>query len=111
MPQWVGFCAGRWTSSTEARRQYVTRMFIRHSVADYGAWRKVYDALDSERKPMGVTGAAVFRGTDDENDITVWHDFTTVDEAKAFAVWPRLKAAMDEAGVTNAPSIWFVNEA
>lgn len=89
----------------------MTRMFIRHSVADYGAWRKVYDALDSERKPMGVTGAAVFRGADDDNDITVWHDFNTVDEAKAFAAWPRLKAAMDEAGVTNPPIIWFVDEA
>jgi hypothetical protein len=86
-------------------------MFVRHSVADFGAWRKVYDAFDSERKTMGVTGTAVFRGTDDGNDITAWHDFKTVDEAKPFAAWPRLKAAIDEAGVTSPPVIWNVNEA
>ena len=89
----------------------MTRMFVRHSVADFGAWRKVYDAFDSERKTMGWTGAAVFRGADNVNDITAWHDFKSVDEAKAFAAWPRLEAAMDEAGVTSPPVIWFANEA
>ncbi len=89
----------------------MVRLFVRHSVNDYDAWRKVYDAFDEERRPMGVIGDAVFRGVDDGNDVTAWHDFTTVEEAKAFAGWPRLKQAMDEAGVAGEPQIWFVTEA
>jgi hypothetical protein len=38
----------------------MTRMFVRHNVADYKAWRKAYDDFDAERKALGVTGHAVF---------------------------------------------------
>ena len=89
----------------------MVRMFVRHSVTDYNTWRKVYDVFDDERRTMGVVGAAVFRGADDGNDVTAWHDFATLDEAKAFAVWPRLKEAMGEAGVAGEPQIWLVTEA
>ena len=89
----------------------MVRMFVPHSVSDYEAWRKVYDAFDQERAPMGVTGEAVFRGVDDANDVTAWHDFATAEEAKAFAAWPRLKEAMGEAGVAGQPQIWFVTQA
>jgi len=30
-------------------------LFVRHTVSDYTAWRKVYDDLDATRKSMGVT--------------------------------------------------------
>jgi len=89
----------------------MVRMFVRHRVNDFEAWRKVYDAFDAERGAMGVTGAAVFRGAEDGSDITAWHDFATLEEAKAFAAWPRLKEAMGEAGVAGEPQIWFVTEA
>jgi len=84
----------------------MVRMFVRHQVAEYDQWRKVYDSFDAERAPMGVKGDAVFQGVDDGNDVTVWHDFDTIEEARGFAQWPRLKEAMDEVGVTSAPDIW-----
>lgn len=87
------------------------RMYVRHEVADYAAWRKTYDAFDVTRKKMGVTAQAVYRSADNPNDITVTHDFKTAEAAKAFAASPELKAAMEQAGVTNAPQIWFTNRA
>jgi hypothetical protein len=84
------------------------RMYVRHDVADYAAWRQVYDAFDNERRGLGVKGQAVYRSVDDANDVTVWHDFATVEAAKAFAASPNLKGAMQKAGVKGPPQIWFV---
>lgn len=84
------------------------RMYIRHDVTDYAAWRKVYDGFDAERRGQGVSGHAVYRSIDNPNDVTVWHDFKSAEAAKAFASSPALKGAMQNAGVKGPPSIWFV---
>lgn len=88
----------------------MTRLFVRHNVADYQAWRRVYDDFDAERKTLGVTAHTVFQSIDDPNDVTVWHDFSTPQSAKNFASSPRLKDLMGKAGVKGVPQIWFVSE-
>ena len=88
----------------------MTRLFIRHSVRDYDQWRKHYEAFGEKRDTMGVTGAAVFRSPEDPGDVTVWHDFATLEKAQAFAASPKLKAAMAGAGVVSAPQFWFAEQ-
>lgn len=83
------------------------RMFVRHPVADYTAWREVYDAFDAERTEMGVSAHGVFRAVDDPSDLTVYHDFDSVEAARAFADSTRLREAMVEAGVMGEPLIWM----
>ena len=85
------------------------RIYVRHDVTDYAAWRKAYDAFDAKRRKMGVTGHD--RSIDDANDVTVTHDFTNAEKAKAFASSPDLKAAMEKAGVKGTPQIWFTTRA
>jgi hypothetical protein len=89
----------------------VIRMFVRHQVNDYGKWRKVYDGFESERKRMGVTGAAVYTGANGDRDVTVTHDFDNLEKAKAFAESPSLRQAMTSAGVAGQPTIWFTKSA
>jgi hypothetical protein len=89
----------------------MVRLFVRHNVADYDAWRKVYDEFDAERRPMGVTGDAVFQSIEDPNDVTVWHDFAGADEAREFVSSEALRTAMQRAGVQGEPQIWFVTQA
>jgi quinol monooxygenase YgiN len=85
-------------------------LFVRHNVADYAAWRKVYDSVASMQKAGGVTAEAVYRSADDPNDVTVTHEFASIEAAKAFAGREDLKAAMQRAGVVGAPTIWFTNK-
>lgn len=89
----------------------MVRMYVRHSVKDYRAWRKAYNAFDAERRGMGVTGHAVYRALDDPNNVTVSHDFATKRKAESFATSDRLKEVMKGAGVKGRPTIWFVKEA
>jgi hypothetical protein len=87
------------------------RLFVRHSVADFAKWKQTYDDFDAERRAMGVVNQAVFTATDDPNDVTVWHDFETLESARGFADSPRLREVMSGAGVVGQPAIWFTNPA
>jgi hypothetical protein len=89
----------------------MVRLFVRHNVADYAAWRQVYDDFDEARKPMGVKDDAVFQSVDNPNDVTVWHDFDSADEARAFTASDELRNASQQAGVQGEPQIWVVTEA
>jgi len=86
------------------------RLFVRHEVADYGVWRKAFDAFAPTQKKLGVISSGVYRSADTPNDVTVIHDFHSVDKAKAFAASPELKAAMEKAGVKGAPQIWITTK-
>ena len=86
-------------------------MFVRHTVADAAAWRRIYDAFEPTRTALGVKGAAVYQGASDPNEITVTHEFASLEAAQAFAGSAELKAAMHDAGVVGAPTIWFAHRA
>ena len=88
----------------------MVRLFVRHPVADYAAWRQVYDDFDARRSEMGVSGHAIYQAVDDPNDVTVWHDFGTREAAEAFASSEELQSAMQKAGVQGRPTIWFAKE-
>ena len=83
------------------------RVFVQHKVADYAAWRKVYDAFDGTRKKLGVTAQAVYRVAGEPNNVVVTHDFATLAQAKAFAASPELKSTMEKAGVAGPPAVWI----
>lgn len=85
-------------------------LFVRHSVADYKTWRKGYDAFKPGQKAAGVLAEAVYQNTDDPNDVTVTHDFASLDAARAFLASPALRDAMANAGVVGAPTIWITTK-
>ena len=57
-------------------------MFVRHTVSDYRAWRKMYDDFAPVQAAMGITAKAVYQSADNPNDITVTHDFPSVGAAQ-----------------------------
>ena len=84
-------------------------LFARHKVKEFEAWKAAYDAFDEERKTLGVTSHGAYQSDDDPNEVTIYHHFKSMDEAKAFGDSPRLKEVMERAGVASAPDIWFAN--
>lgn len=85
-------------------------MFARHEVKDFAVWKSAYDAFDSERKSMGVTGHGIYQSDGNPNDVTVYHRFDTMDAAREFAGSERLKEIMSDAGVVGTPDVWLTNE-
>ncbi|HZV76024.1 MAG TPA: antibiotic biosynthesis monooxygenase [Conexibacter sp.] len=76
--------------------------FVLHRVADYDAWRRVYDDVADLQREGGVTDKAVYRAADDPSNVLVMHRFATADAARAFFQDPDLRAAMQKAGVDVA---------
>jgi heme-degrading monooxygenase HmoA len=74
-----------------------TISLVRHRVADFDAWRKVY-------AEHGVHAHQVLRSIENPNDVIVTHTFDSREAAKAFFAMPELKEAMSKAGV-NADSV------
>jgi hypothetical protein len=80
-------------------------------LSDYAAWRKVYDSVAPMQKAGGMTAEAVYRGVDDSNEVTVIHEFASIEAARAFARSADLKAAMQTAGVVGASTVWLADKA
>ena len=84
-------------------------LFVRQHVADYPAWRRAYDAFAPMQKKGGVIEESVYQAFDDPTDVTVTHEFATIEAAQAFAGSADLREAMQAAGLVGAPTIWFAN--
>jgi hypothetical protein len=81
-------------------------LFMRHTVGDFDAWKKAYDEFEPERKAAGVTSHGVYQADGSPTDVTVYHEFPTVEAARAFAGSTRLRQALLAMGVQGRPAIW-----
>ena len=77
-----------------------TVALIRHRVADYDAWKTVYDGFAPIQAEHGVHAHQVLRSIENPNDVIVTHTFDSREAARAFFAMPELKEAMSEAGVS-----------
>jgi heme-degrading monooxygenase HmoA len=85
-------------------------MLVRHKVKDFTKWKPVYDEHANVRKDSGSKGAHLFRNADNPNEVFVLYEWETVDKAKKFAQSENLRQKMQEAGVSEKPDIYFLNE-
>jgi len=81
---------------------------LRHSVADFDRWLEGYDAAGDLQKAEGIVGQAANRSIDDPAVAIVYHQAESFDTLRAFLANDKLKAKMQEAGVTSAPEVQFV---
>ena len=72
-------------------------MFVRHTVSDYQAWRKIYDDFAPIQKAKGVEAQAVYQAADNPNDIIVTQNFAAAAAAQTFVKSEELKKAMQKA--------------
>ena len=85
-------------------------LFVHHEVADYSAWKSVFDSSHDWRKHQGEHSCRIFRGVQNPNELSLlceWEDF---DKARAFIASEELKTRMAKAGVKGAPQIQYLTE-
>ena len=81
---------------------------VRHRVADFATWRKVYDSHRPQQKEAGLTERHVLRGTDVPNEIIIVFEAADLAKARAFASSADLRETMMRAGVQDKPDIYFM---
>jgi hypothetical protein len=85
-------------------------VLIHHEVADYVAWKAVFDSSLDWRQKHGERGCRIFRSAGNVNDLTLLFDWESLETARAFIASDELKARMAGAGVKGEPQVEFVIE-
>lgn len=76
-----------------------------HSVRDYAAWRRSFDAHQPQRRAAGFLSEDVHVGLKDPNLVAVYSVASDRAHAEAFINNPALAAAMESSGVLGRPQI------
>ncbi len=88
----------------------MTHLLVRSKVEDYAKWKPVFDGMGAIRKAYGSKGGHVFRSADNPNEVVVLLEWDSVEKARQFAQSDDLRKAMQEAGVSDQPNIYFLEE-
>jgi hypothetical protein len=83
-------------------------MLIRHKVADFAKWKSVYDTHASARQSAGLKEEHLLRNIEDPNEVILLFSAQDLNKAKAFAVSDDLREAMQKAGVSDKPNVYFL---
>lgn len=89
------------------KRDPLYGMIVIHPVADFDAWKQVYDEVEPIRRAGGVIGHAVNRSLADRNLVIVYHQAETLEALRAFSDSAELKSAMQRAGVSGPPKFTY----
>lgn len=84
-------------------------VLIIHEVADYPAWKSVFDGAAGIRKEAGERSYQVLKYESDPNKIVHFSTWTSIASAKAFFESERLVEIRRQAGV-RAPEFIYLEE-
>ena len=85
-------------------------VLIHHEVADYTAWKTIFDSNLDWRHKHGERSCRIFRSAGNVNDLTLFFEWDGLDSARAFLASDELKAKMASAGVKGPPQVDFLTE-
>jgi len=88
----------------------MTQILVRHRVNDYETWKKAFDEFVDIRKAGGEKAFKIWHSDGDANNLYIYFEWDTPENAKAFMNSPKLKEAMQKGGVAEAPDISFVTQ-
>ncbi|MDX8125725.1 antibiotic biosynthesis monooxygenase [Methylomonas sp. LW13] len=84
-------------------------VLIIHEVADYPAWKRIFDQAVEIRKRAGEISYQLLRYDDDANNIVHFSAWTSLDNARRFFESPELVEIREQAGV-KAPEFIYLQE-
>jgi quinol monooxygenase YgiN len=88
----------------------MTQVMIQHKVRDYADWKAEFDNFAEFRKSHGEQSYRVLHPSEDPNDLVLFFEWDSTEKAETFLASSELKSAMQRAGVTEEPTIQFLNE-
>jgi hypothetical protein len=85
-------------------------VLIHHEVADYTAWRAVFDSALDWRRANGERSCRIFYRDGNVNDLTLFLEWESLESARAFIASGELKTKMANGGVKGPTRIDFLTE-
>ncbi len=88
----------------------MVNILVHHEIADYPAWKAVFDASLDFRHLHGERSCRIFHAVGNPNDLTLLFEWENLDQARRFMSSDDLKTRMAKAGVKGQPQIEFLTE-
>ena len=85
----------------------ITKVLIIHEVADYPAWKAVFDAAAAIRREAGERSYQVLKYAGEPRKIVHFSNWTSIQCAKSFFESPRLVRIREDAGVIAPEFIYL----
>jgi len=85
-------------------------VLVHHEVADYPAWKSVFDAALDWRHKNGEHSCRIFHSAGNLNDLTLLFEWESLEKARVFLASDELKARMAASGVKGQPRVDFLTE-
>jgi predicted nucleotidyltransferase len=85
-------------------------VLVRHEVADYPAWKSVFESALDWRHKNGERSCRIFHNAGNLNDLTLLFEWESLEAARTFMASEELKARMAKAGVKGQPRVEFITE-
>ncbi len=85
-------------------------LLIRHRVADFDVWKPLFDEHESTRRANGSQGGRLFRSADNLGEVLILLMWDDLRRARLFVDSDDLRMAMQRAGVTDQPDVWFLED-
>ena len=85
-------------------------LIVRHRVANFEEWKKVFDSMTETRKQHGWLQAFVYRDATDPNMVTIVNRVKDLDGAKRYGSSDVLRNAMKNGGVQGPPEVFFLDQ-
>jgi heme-degrading monooxygenase HmoA len=87
----------------------MSKMIINHKTDDFNKWKVQFDSMEVVRRKYGSTGAQVFRGHADPNDLVIITQWGNADQSRNYSQSQELKEAMKKGGIIGPSNVYFVD--
>lgn len=84
-------------------------LLFRHKVEDYKKWKSIFDAARAMRKEGGQGEGQIFHVEGSPNNLFLLFEWDSLENAHKFVQSEDLRKAMQEAGVTEPPEMYFLH--
>ncbi|HUM07102.1 MAG TPA: hypothetical protein VLT90_16660 [Terriglobales bacterium] len=85
-------------------------VLVQHEVADYQAWKSMFDASNDWRHKNGERSCRIFHRAGNVNDLILFFEWESLDAARTFMTSEELRGRMAKAGVKGQARIEFLTE-
>lgn len=84
----------------------MTYMLVRHKVADFSSWKRVFDSHSAAQQEAGLRVEKVLRNVDHPNEV---FQVTDLKKARGFVSSPEVPEAQQQSGVLDKPDIYILS--
>ena len=86
-------------------------ILVRHKVEDFDRWKAAFDGQAPARGEAGSKGGYVFRNADDPNEVVALLEWDERERVEQFILSEDMQQTMLNSGVTELPSIYYLDVA